>query len=175
MHSESDDRNPYASPVAEETPAEREHPTDRSVGWGWLVGYGVNLPVPIMFAMMFISPAGFTGMLVGIIMVMSIGMLAARRLKQLNRIALRGGLLLAITQLFPILQMFSGIMAGSTLEKLGYPFDSMVDSPAGTNLGFVPCMLAVLMVSAMLMTMALGIGTVIELFFPKRDRAKKSV
>lgn len=173
MPDETVESNPYASPVAEEIQlADRSEP--RSAGWGWCIGYGVNLPVPVFFAVDVIGTTGLGGMVLGMAVVMTLGIVAAKRYKQLDRIALLGGLLLALSQLFPVLQLVIGAVVGGILERSGYSFHSTImdDPPEGAELGVLGCMLAVLMVSTMLMAIALGIGTVVDLFFPKRDGLK---
>lgn len=174
MLDDPDRTNPYASPVAEEVAAATNDTASGGSGWGWALGYGVNLPVPIFFAIMFIGPVGFAGMVVGIAIVMAAGVLFAKRFGPFDRAAKRGGVLLALSQLFPMLQMICGMIAGSTLEKLGYRFDTGMNGPAAVELGFVPCVLAVLMVSTMLMLPAVCIGLLQEQVFPKQARTEKA-
>ena len=115
--------NPYQvttelehSPVAEEANAA---PVRRTVT-SWIIVFLLNLPVCVLFgASLFSSAGGYAGMFIGCVLWCGLGILLCfgNHIPHVRATA-RGGLLVALSQFYPLLQMFAGTIAAAILESL---------------------------------------------------------
>lgn len=104
------------SPAAEDAGASPVRKTVVS----WIIVFLLNLPICVFFgASMIPSAGGYAGMAIGCMMWCSLGILLCfgNQISQV-RAATRGGVLVALSQFYPMLQMFAGMISGVILESL---------------------------------------------------------
>ncbi len=120
------DDNPYrvtaAATVA--VPADPDtEPSETQTIVGWTIVFGLNLPVPVLFGVSVVNGlGGYLGMATGCVMWWGTGVLLCRRGRVQNvRATSWGGLLVAGSQFFPMLQMCSGMAAIAIMTVLVAP------------------------------------------------------
>ncbi|MEM9185223.1 MAG: hypothetical protein AAGB00_01855 [Planctomycetota bacterium] len=170
------DDNPFASPVAEAAEAADERqlrrdgllPAERGA-WSliaaWCGTWALNLPIAVFFGWILTDAWGRVGMGVAILGIATLGGVAVRRSKAAGQVLVRGGLLFALTQFFPILQIISGFVAQALLDGLGF------DDPAGFGpnanaLGFVPAVIATLVSGGLIVAAGLLVGLLLRAITP---------
>lgn len=100
-------------PVTESLPA---RPTIIS----WVIVFLLNLPIPVFFGSSVVASAsGYTGMAVGCVLWCGLGILLCfgQQAKHIQATT-RGGLLVALSQFYPILHMFAGLLAGAVVAAV---------------------------------------------------------
>jgi hypothetical protein len=113
-------------------------------GWasGWTAVFAVNLIVPIMFGWNVTANAGRGGMFLAIGFLWAVGAIVSLRRNNLARSLIVGAGLFAFTQLFPIAQMFAGMIAVSVWQLISRrpddrwsAGDDQIYSQLGSDLG----------------------------------------
>lgn len=166
-----DNLNPYQPPAENPesiaTQSRRERvvagPLMLSIEWTGVLCF--NLIVPILFGMGMTSERAKLGVFAAIVMIACIGyyFCYARPLPVL--FIIRGGVLVALSQVFPILQVFAGALAISILLTSGIIEDSDILHMLETaTAGF----LAALLTGTILMTASLIVGILLRLVTPDR-------
>jgi len=113
------DQNPYAPPVSRDVALDREgadrKPKRRLLTWSVL--YVLNLVVPLMFGFQCVNGAlGVLGMFVGIGLFFVGTVVVLERRKWLYAPFCVGAAFLGLSQLWPVLQMFAGMLALTATE-----------------------------------------------------------
>ncbi|MEM8679391.1 MAG: hypothetical protein AAGF97_08570 [Planctomycetota bacterium] len=120
--------------------------------------FAINLIVPLMWATSLVNRHGKVGMLAAIPVLYLMGWATCRIHPVCARSMLNGGALVALTQLFPILQILAGLFA---LSVVG--FEDRFDQVASVGFpnergGF----LVTLLVGGLLMGLAFSLGATVE-------------
>ena len=168
----SNDLNPYSAPTAPaEVMAEENAPGrwDKLSLISWPVILAVNLIVPLLLGLMVTEDHGRVGMFLAVGVFLAAGWALCYYLPHFARRFILGGLFTALSQLFPILQFLSGIIALAIADGLGVeidhsPGDGPVEQLTSEFGGFLVTLLVGLMISAV----AAGIGLLLALVLPKR-------
>ena len=124
----------------------------------WLLWFGVylvNMPIPIILALALVEGAGTVGMAVGIVLVFGIGCGACVFARRLTIPVILGGLVVALGQLFPILQVMAGSI-GMGMAKSGDEF--------------LQGLVATIITGGILLTAATMLGLLVGLMFPHHSR-----
>ena len=148
--------NPYESPaeVVDGPPSEARR-ISRAM-WVWPILFSVNLVVPLFLGWGVVENEGRLGLLVALILMLGVGWAVGYWRPQTLRLLMAGGVITAISQMFPVLHFFFGIAAMSVAELMGLTNDIYGDGPSlvGALRGFV----ITLIVGLGMMLVALGFG-----------------
>lgn len=106
-------------------PETSEPTTYRALWWGlWSNVYLVNLPVPLFFGFLVTSGGGWIGMGCGVIVTWCLGQIVCLWSGTLRKALVIGGCVVALTQLFPVLQfILVGIAVDLWEGATGISFD----------------------------------------------------
>lgn len=114
--------NPYQSPLSENNaplhPSASSDLTQLLVAWPFLLA--INLGVPLMFGWPMVEQHGKLGLVVAIALFAVGGWLLCFYSPAVARRLLVGSIVIAATQLFPILHMIVGIIAIGIVERTGH-------------------------------------------------------
>ncbi|MFN7733206.1 MAG: hypothetical protein ACK5OB_15020 [Pirellula sp.] len=166
-----DNLNPYQPPAANPDAIATETRRDRVVAGPlmlsieWTAVLCFNLIVPVLFGMGMTSEQAKIGVFLAVAMIACIGyyFCYARPLPVL--FIIRGGVLVALSQFFPILQVFAGALSIQILLTLGIIEDSDILNMLSTaTAGF----LAALLTGTILMIAAFVVGILLRLVTPDR-------
>jgi len=120
------DDNPYQ--VTDVTNAEplvisKTEPSKTGIIIGWMVVFGINLPIPVFFGSGIVSgTVGYLGMTLGCVLWCGTGILLCRRgWARHIRATSWGGLIVALSQFYPMLQFFAGMAAVEIMRVLSIP------------------------------------------------------
>jgi hypothetical protein len=91
----------------------------RSRGRIWTLVFVLNLIVPLFFGWMLTADSGRFGMAAGIGLLWYLGYRACGQNDWWGRALVRGGFLVALTQLFPLLQIWAGVVGVGIASALG--------------------------------------------------------
>jgi hypothetical protein len=93
-------------------------PYVRALGWSGI--YGLNLFVPLPLGLLVIRDgSGWIGMLFAVALCWATGLVVCTQFPRLYSVLSPGGVLIAFTQFFPVLQIIAGAVAIGTYEDLG--------------------------------------------------------
>lgn len=127
----------------------------------WALVFILNLIVPLFFGWQETQKSGRAGMFVGILALMIFSSRANSASRPLERAWVLGGSLIAMTQFWPILAMFSGLFALGLTAHVGWA--------AGPHVPEVTCeaggLLATLITGGLLMTVSFSVGMFLLLIF----------
>ena len=104
---------------AEPTPGDtNKDPYFRAFGWTGI--YGLNLFVPLLLGLFVTGDgSGWIGMLFAVALCWAVGVVGCTQFPRLYSVLIPGGILVAFTQFFPVLQIIAGAVAIGTYEDLG--------------------------------------------------------
>ncbi|HWB09567.1 MAG TPA: hypothetical protein VG826_10095 [Pirellulales bacterium] len=113
--------NPYASPKADNADRSREDPQGgaKRLYFGWLAVFALNLIFPLLMAWGMTAPDGRIGMLLAIIVLLALGFWICASARQVGFALVVGGVAVALSQIFPILQMMAGILGFALTKAIG--------------------------------------------------------
>lgn len=127
----------------------------------WPIAMGVNLFAPIFMALPFTQSGGRIGMAAGIGVFWYLGHRVCAARPGLGRSLVVGGFLFAWSQIFPVVQMITGMTAVVIVSRLGPAcFPRQPGDPGLTELGGL---IATLTTGAILATMALIVGALVTM------------
>lgn len=164
--------NPFASPSAEEplveTPPQAAERGTRKLVIAWCFAWLLNMPVPAIFGWGGTSGGGRVGMFAGILALMSLGSVATHRWSSFGKPLVVGGFLFSLTQFYPVIQIWCGILTQVLMDSLG--FDPSIGSgmEGDGGLGFAGGLLATLICGGMLLACCCTIALVIWLVLARR-------
>jgi hypothetical protein len=130
----------------------------------WSIAFASNLIVPLLIGWMVTQEGGRIGMVAGIGLLWYLGYRVCVASDGCGRALVIGGILVAATQLCPILQIFTGIMSVGFADHV-WP-GSFADMGIRTELSGL---IATLSMGLMMMGLAAVIGTIGNLLFPARS------
>ena len=106
------DQNPFAVPMVRDSPAISPlHERPLRPHFAWFCMVIVNLPIPLLFGFGVTSDAGRIGMLIGIAAVYVCGFWGCNVMPRIMYRLNVGSILVAVSQLWPMLHMSVGMMA----------------------------------------------------------------
>lgn len=126
----------------------------------WAAVLAANLPIPLYLGYLCTEGGGRVGMLAGVGLIWLLGHESCRRQPKLASVVIPGGWFVALTQLFPILQFFSGAFA-LRVVSLGLAREGM--PRAGGDLA---AFTATLLTGGMLLTVTLIPGFLFRAIVP---------
>lgn len=132
-----------------------QHMTGRNYEWlwGWTLVYLMNLPLPFTFGLAFTQPDGLVGMLLGVIVLWTVGMAVCAWPGRLRKAMAFGATFVALCQFVPILHLFVGGVALESWEEFsGHRLSG------GGSLSNLGAFAVTLMTGQPLMVLALAIG-----------------
>jgi hypothetical protein len=162
--------NPYQSPhqtVSEDVPFDRQMSSvDRFACIAWPIVFLLNIIGPAMIGWDITSQSGRSGMVAASLLLFISGWCACLARPSLGRKVVTGAVILAPSQLFPIIQIIAGIIGFWVAATLGLAKDCddlpvhMVDEIGG--------FLVTLVVGAILIGVAAEIGVCLTWLSPQR-------
>jgi hypothetical protein len=146
--------------------------TGRLVLW-WLVSFAVNLIIPVLFGSEVVVEHGIWGGAFAVAGTALLGIQACRWWPGFMRRINVGAVLVAISQLMPIVQLIAGLIAISIAEKVGLARaeEGQLVQQANSELGgFV----ITLVTGAILLGVSLIVGSLLTLCYDKFFRSTSS-
>jgi hypothetical protein len=108
---------------------------------GWPMVFLANLPVPLLFGWGVCDWSGRIGMFAAIGLLYVLGREICRRVRGLDLIMICGGVLVALSQVYPMIHIFSAGLAFRTAERLGLLESTKVPDVAGAFTGCIVTLL----------------------------------
>jgi hypothetical protein len=112
------DDNPYAAPEAVATAGAQEGRAERPWTILWTAVFVVNLFVPLLFGWGLTSQGGRIGMTLAAAVLLGVGFLVGGRSRELRHNLTAGGILVALSQFVPFLQVLAGLAGMAVVERL---------------------------------------------------------
>ncbi|HEY2412789.1 MAG TPA: hypothetical protein VGI40_11130 [Pirellulaceae bacterium] len=164
----SDDINPYESPQEVESVGPLSYSSiDWSASLWWPVVFGANLIVPVLLGWQIAREYGRFGMCLTSFLFLAAGWALCCLRPAIARRLIAGSAVFAISQLFPLIQMVSGIVAVGAVEWLGLG-DDRGDMGISTIPTFLGGCLATAIVGIILLSIAGVLGFIVSFLLPKR-------
>lgn len=165
---------PFDPYRASATPGKAEADEERGPSpWlmvSWLVVFAINLPIPLWFGWSFAEGDGRAGVIAALPLIFAIGIFGCGVARKVGLALVVGGVIVALSQFFPVLQIVAGVFGIAVGRVLGLVedgggdvLDSTIPSLAG---GFV----VTLATAAALIGPAVVMGSLLSLFLPRRWR-----
>ena len=163
--------NPYEAPRSSETTRIPEAQRGKfRLLWAWGLVFLLNLPVPIILAMPFTTRYSLFGLVAIVALFLSLGLVVCRRFAGFGQCLVAGGLLTALSQFIPFLQLFSGLVAINSAQSFGFTIDNP-QSNDGAIRFLLPSMLGViwtaLVTASIIGGCAISLGLILKMLFPK--------
>jgi hypothetical protein len=133
---------------------------------GWTLAFAVNLPVPMFLAISCVDKWAGLGVIGALVVMAVLGNKACSRRDRPSRAVVFGGIVVAVLQLIPLLQVCAGTLALRAGAELGLATSSDVGLYRATGVlgGFLVTMLT----GAQLIGVALVLGLFTMLITPSR-------
>lgn len=134
-----DQFNPYQAPTSGHSPSLEMNQVEQqpaSVA-AWVLVYSLNLPVPFFFGIVVTDGTGKFGMVLAVVVLLAAGVFATRRYPRTLTAISIGGLVTALSQFYPMLQMFAGMAALFVTEALSLSDSGAVGAGGFENVGTV--------------------------------------
>ena len=118
-----DENNPYEAPShAVHTPLPAANKSARAARFtyiSWVFVFALNMAVPLLFSSSLTREHGKLGMSLAALLLFASGCYICAVARKLAAALIAGGVLVALSQLFPILQIIAGMIGMSVGETLG--------------------------------------------------------
>lgn len=154
--------NPYAAPLAAPGPAPGEA-APRPGRWWPAVWSGVflgNLVIPLLFGATMVSPAGRAGLALGVGLWWAVGLVGLRQSERARRVAVSGGVCVALSQVVPFLQIMAGMVGLEAATRVeGGPRGEFGEF---ATLGLAGGLVATLVTGGLLLLAAGGVGLLVQ-------------
>ena len=138
--------------------------------WAWALVFILNLPVPIFFAVPFSTRYSLFGLAGILLLFLLAGLVVCRQFARLGQCLVAGSLLTALSQFVPLLQLFSGLVAISSAQSLGFTIDNP-NSNDGAIRFLLPSITGIiwtgLVAGGIIACCAIATGLILRLLFPK--------
>ena|SRR5215469_8051735 len=151
--------NPYASPQSESTDSSRTGRSDgdnlKRLYFGWLTVFALNVIVPLLIGLGVTTSGGRIGMLLAMLVLLALGFWICARAREVGFALVVGGVAVALSQVFPILQVMAGIFGFALAESIG------LSGPRGGDLETLAAGFAVTLATGGLLaaaSLAAGLG-----------------
>ncbi len=132
----------------------------------WFAVFLLNLAIPLLLALSQTDERGRIGMLIAVTLLCAAGCWVCANSARAGRSLVVGGVLVGLSQLFPILQMIAGLTAITVAAALGLT-KREVHASITTEIGGT---IVTLITGTILMSMAAGVGFVIDRLMLYRTR-----
>ena len=138
-----------------------EEAAGRPLSRAWLTVFLANSPVPLFYAWFLTAKHGRIGMVAAIVLWWSLGHLVCKTNRRLGLSLVAGGILVALSQCFPLLQIIAGMVSLNIYGRLAQAVagGSVRGPQEQTEFGGF---LVTMLTGGMLMAVALGFGSVIR-------------
>jgi hypothetical protein len=162
-------RNPYEAPRTSATEGLSKRAVDRRYASGlhlaWVIVFLLNLVTPLLFGWSRTESSGRIGMLIAAFLLLALGYGACGTARGIARPLVAGGILVAISQFFPLIQIIAGLIGMGIGSAAG-----QVDGRGDIGPGFVRTetggFLVTLVTGGLLMTAALVAGAFLRIITP---------
>jgi hypothetical protein len=165
----TDETNPYAPPASLRTGSQPRGDSGQRgliIYLAWFAVLVLNLAIPLLLALPLTDDRARIGMLIAIALLCAAGCWVCANSRQAGRSLVIGGVLVGLSQLFPILQMFAGVVAMNIGVFSGLGHHGEIET-LNTEIGGL---VVTLITGTILMSIAAGIGFVIERLMRSRTR-----
>jgi hypothetical protein len=166
-----DELNPYEPPRSS---AEEWRGTDDSnlrsrhrLYGAWFGVCALNMPVPLLFGLQMTRAGGRIGMLIAMLALLGVGFWICVAARKIAVCTIIGAILVGLSQVVPIAQMFAGLFALGFGHALGLAVGShgdVSDHVVGELGGFV----VTLLTGTILIVLSAGCGFVLQRILPAR-------
>lgn len=120
----SSETNPYQAPASLDLP--KMHPKGYWALW-WSLIFSVNLVVPALFASGLLEDGGHLGVVVGVLILLAISIPVQMRFPRMIKWTRLAGLIVAMSQLLPMLHIIAGSIGIGVATSLGFLRELTVD------------------------------------------------
>jgi hypothetical protein len=155
--------NPYAAPQAElHSPASRWQLFADGALRSWVIVFLLNLPFPILLGWQICDRDGQVGMVTMLALMLAFSSWLVSANRWYGRRLIIGGICVAVSQFFPVLQFYVGMLGMYFVEALGLPprqNPNNDDFAPWLQLNLPAAMFLTLFGGFVLMLVALGIGS----------------
>lgn len=159
---QADEPNPYQAPQSDaaQAPQFADLPTKgkKRLYVAWFFVFALNLIVPALIGWQMTEDGGRIGMLAAGMLLLAVGYWICAVARQLGFALVVGGVAVALSQVFPILQMTAGIVSCALAEAMGLYSSGDDVNPLGTVAGDVGSFALTLITGGLLMAAALAVG-----------------
>jgi hypothetical protein len=165
----NNDINPYESPQEVESvgPLSPYSSIDRTAFLSWPAVFGANLVIPVLLGWQIARDYGRLGMCFTAMLFLAVGWMLCYIRPAIARRLIAGSTLFAFSQLFPIVQIISGMAAVQVVVLLGLG-DPRGDMGIPSIPTFLGGCLATAMVGGFLLGSAGVLGFIVSFLLPKR-------
>lgn len=167
-----DDANPYQAPSNFETETSPASTAAldllRPLWRGWAPVFLLNMIVPLLYGLSMTHGFGRLGMFAAVPVLFALGGWVCACQPKFRRALIRGGVLVALSQLLPVLQIVAGLVAMDLTAMLGQAQAAVVRPPEVVSApgGFLMTMFTGLL----LMCAAFCLGLLLQAILPDRSR-----
>jgi hypothetical protein len=162
-------RNPYEAPKTSATEGSPKRAGDRRYAsrlhLAWVIVFLLNLVVPGFFGWMVTESGGRNGMLIATLLLLALGYGACGAARRTARTLVFGGLLVTITQFFPLVQIVAGFIGLGIGEAIGQA-DMSDDALPGQVKSEAGGFLITLVTGGLLMAISLVAGGFLRIITP---------
>ncbi len=138
----------------------------------WIFVFVANLLMPVFFAWTVLEDGGGSGVLLGTALLLGISIVVLIQFPRLIRWTRIGGIVVAVSQLFPLLQIVAGSIGIGSAEIVGAARkltpeeqDFLIAPP----LGFAAALVTTLVTGAVLLLVVLAFSLLLMFVFENRD------
>jgi hypothetical protein len=168
-----DEPNPYEPPKSSEPEfhyaTDSNPPSAKMLVVAWVAVCVFNLPIPLLFASSIAKDVGRVGMSMAVLALLAAGCWICANARKVAVCVIVGAIPVALSQLFPIAQMFAGLIAMSLGQALGLVVlgnDEFGDHFVNEFGGFI----VTLITGTSLMMLSAGVGFLLQRFVLARRR-----
>ncbi len=151
--------NPYASPaeVVADQPKTDQQRRFTETSFAWLLVLTLNLPVPFACAFAIANTHAIIGATLLVVGLLIAGHLLMKSSPRLMRVFVQGGIVTAISQFFPLLQMIAGSIALDFCAQAGLAIPDGEDTIGSINT-FAGGIMAAAITAGIVLCVAFGFG-----------------
>ena len=165
LHSNSNPFEPSESTIAPEVNSRRVIYSPLVLSIQWTVVVLVNLIVPYLLAGGMTGPMGSWGIFLGVVLVLLFGFWASRAIPMGVLLTVRGGVLVALSQFFPLIHLMAGILSIDFHRRTGIIPAEQLDRG---NVGFLSALLLTVSTGGILLMISCGLGVILKWITPSR-------
>ena len=165
LHSNTNPFEPSESTIAPEVKSRRVIHSPLVLSIQWTVVVLVNLIVPYLFAGGMTGPMGGWGIFLGVVLVLLFGIWASSALPMGVLLTVRGGVLVALSQFFPVIHLMAGLLSIDFYRRTGMIPAEQLDRG---NVGFLSALLLTVSTGGILLMISCGLGVILKWITPSR-------
>ncbi|MFK7817598.1 MAG: hypothetical protein AB8G99_02680 [Planctomycetaceae bacterium] len=164
--------NPYQPLLEMEDAVEPTTSANQLGGWSWPLVFGLNLPVVLGCAVVVVTDQAWLGVCLGAINIFVLGLVVAKSMPRTMKLIVRGGLVTAMFQFFPLPHLIAGSFALEVCTELGLtvnPNDT-IETVNAIDGG----LLLTVLTAAPVLLLALFFGYIHQLWMSRKNSRKRS-